>query len=121
MNLPRITTALAILAIAFAATPTALAHTHLHHTSIADKATLAHAPASFSMEFEGKTGLVNLTLTDAAGKTVPLTYTPPRDQAAAFTIPLPKLAAGAYTFTWRTLGPDGHAVPGAVHFTVTGG
>lgn len=104
-----------------AMSPAASAHTHLHGTSIANNARLTTAPASFTVAFEGKTGLAKVGLSDAAGKAVPLKYTRPSAPAASFTIPLPKLTAGAYTLTWRTIGADGHAMPGEVRFTVTGG
>jgi hypothetical protein len=113
--------AAALTAIAVLATsPAAFAHTHVHKTSIADNARLTAPPASFTVEFEGKTGLAKAALTDAAGKAIPLTYTPPKEMAASFTIPLPALSAGKYTLSWRTIGSDGHAVPGAVHFTIAG-
>jgi copper resistance protein C len=115
-------TAAALAAIAVLATaPAAFAHTHVHKTSIADNSRLAASPASFTVEFEGKTGLARAALTDASGKAIPLAYTPPTGMAASFTIPLPALPAGKYTLSWRTIGSDGHAVLGVVHFTVAGG
>lgn len=120
MKLPLIAATLATLAIAFAGAPAALAHTHVHHTSIADQASLAASPPDFTVEFEGKTGLAGVSLTDAAGKAVPLAYKPPADAAASFTIPLPTLAKGRYTLKWRTIGKDGHAMSGTVSFAITG-
>lgn len=113
--------ALAIAAATFmmAATP-ALAHTAVRETNIADNATLASAPANFTIVFSGATGLANVTLTGAAGRSIALNYTPPRQMAASFAIPLPALAPGAYTLSWRTIAHDGHAMPGAVHFTISG-
>ena len=100
--------------------PAALAHTHVHHMSIADNASLTAPPANFKVEFEAKAGLTSVKLTDAAGKAVPLAYKPPADQALAFTIPLPTLTKGAYVLTWTSVGQDGHVMPGTVHFTITG-
>jgi methionine-rich copper-binding protein CopC len=40
--------------------------------------------------------------------------------AANFSVPLPALAAGVYTVSWRTMSQDGHVMPGAVRFTVAG-
>lgn len=115
--------AIALVALigALAGAPTALAHAHVHKTSIADNASLAVSPPSFAVEFEAKTGLASIALTTAGGKAVPLTYAPPRDKAASFMIPLPPLSTGAYTLAWRAIGSDGHVMPGAVHFTITGG
>jgi methionine-rich copper-binding protein CopC len=113
--------AAAIAAIAvLAAPPAALAHTNVHKTSIADNARLTAPPASFTVEFKGKTGLAKAALTDASGKVIPLAYKPPAGMAASFTIPLPALPAGKYTLSWRTISSDGHAMPGAVHFTIAG-
>jgi methionine-rich copper-binding protein CopC len=103
-----------------AVSPAALAHTKVQKTSIADNARLASSPASFTMEFSARTSLVKVTLAGAKGQAIPLAYVPPKDASATFTIPLPALTAGAYTLSWKTLSKDGHAVNGAVHFTVTG-
>ena len=115
----RLSLALATAAALMAATP-ALAHTAVRETNIAENATLARAPANFTVVFSGPTGLANVTLTDAAGSAVPLNYTPPRAMASSFAIPLPALAPGAYTLAWRTIAHDGHAMPGAIHFTISG-
>lgn len=116
----RLLTALAAAAMAFAAAPLALAHTSVRETSIAENATLATSPETFTIVFSGETGLASVTLTNAAGQPIALAYTPSRTMAASFTIPLPALAPGAYTIAWRTMARDGHAMPGAIHFTVAG-
>lgn len=108
----------ALLAVA-AASP-ALAHTAVRETSIAESATLSASPANFTITFSAPTGLANLTLANAAGREIELNYAPPRAMAASFTIPLPALAPGAYTISWRAMSHDGHVMPGAIHFTVTG-
>lgn len=115
----RLALVVAVVAAMTAATP-ALAHTAVRETSIAENATLARGPATFTVVFSGATGLANVTLTDATGRAVALDYAPPRAMASSFTIPLPNLAPGAYTLAWRTIAHDGHAMPGAVHFTITG-
>jgi copper resistance protein C len=33
-------------------------------------------------------------------------------------VPLPRLAPGRYTLSWRVVGEDSHVVPGTLHFTV---
>jgi copper transport protein len=101
------------------ATP-ALAHTAVRETSIADNATLSAPPASFTVSFSAATGLANVTLANAAGREIVLDYTPPRNRAASFTLPLPALAPGADTLAWRKMARGGHVMPGAVHFTVAG-
>jgi hypothetical protein len=110
--------ALTTATLAFA--PTAFAHTHVAAMSIAENATLATAPSDFTVTFSAQTGLANVALANAAGQAIALDYTPPRQMAASYTIPLPRLAPGAYTLSWRTIAHDGHAMPGQVHFTIAG-
>jgi methionine-rich copper-binding protein CopC len=61
----RLALAIAAATIMMAATP-ALAHTSVRETNIAENATLARAPAAFTIVFSGPTGLANVSLTDAA-------------------------------------------------------
>lgn len=96
----------------------AFAHAHAKTMSIADNAQLQKPPSSFSVKFSEKAGLVKVVLTRSTGEVVPLDYQPPKAMAADFQIPLPALGNGAYTLSWRTMGDDGHAMNGAVHFTV---
>ena len=122
MKLRTVSTAiLAATLAAVTASPTAFAHNHVHKTSITENAQLAASPAKFTVDFESKTTLARVVLTDAAGKAVPLAYVPPRKSAASYSIPLPKLPVGVYVLSWRTIARDGHAMPGMVHFTITGG
>lgn len=116
----RLVLALAALSLTLVAAAPAFAHTSVRQTNIAENATLAASPETFTVEFSAATGLANVTLTDAAGRAIGLDYTPPRTMATSFTIPLPRLAPGAYTIAWRTIARDGHAMPGAIHFTVAG-
>lgn len=116
----RLLLALAAISLPLVATAPARAHTAVRETSIADNATLSAAPENFTVTFSAATGLANVTLTNAAGRNVALDYTPPRVMATTFTIPLPTLAPGAYTISWRTMAHDGHVMPGAIHFTVAG-
>ncbi len=117
----RLLIALATALLPLLTTAPAFAHTSVREMSITDNARLAQAPQDFTIVFSGHTGLANVTLTNAAGETFSLAFTAPHEMAASFTIPLPALQAGAYTLSWRTIAHDGHAMPGAVHFVVTGG
>ena len=112
--------ALVAFLLPLVAAPLVLAHTAVRETSITDNATLSAAPENFTVTFSAVTGLANVTLTNATGRSIALDYTAPRAMATTFTIPLPPLAPGAYTISWRTLAHDGHVMPGAIHFTVTG-
>ena len=116
----RLLLALVAISLPIVAISPALAHTAVRETSITDNTTLAAAPANFTVTFSAATGLTNVTLSNAAGRNIALDYTPPRARATTFIIPLPSLAPGAYTISWRTMAHDGHVVPGAIHFTVGG-
>lgn len=116
----RLLLALVAISLPLVAASPAIAHTAVRETSITDNSTLAAAPENFTVTFSAATGLANVTLTNAAGRVIALDYTPPRAMATTFTIPLPTLAPGAYTISWRTMAHDGHVMPGAIHFTVAG-
>lgn len=117
----RLLISLAAAALSLLAAAPAFAHTNVRQMSIAENAQLARAPESFTVVFSAPVGLANVTLTNAAGQAVALAFTPSRDMTASHTIPLPQLPPSAYTLSWRTIAPDGHAMSGAVHFTLTGG
>lgn len=112
--------ALVAFLLPLVAAPLVLAHTAVRETSITDNATLSAAPENFTVTFSAATGLANVNLTNAAGRNIALDYAPPHAMATSFTIPLPTLAPGAYTISWRTMAHDGHVMPGAIHFTVAG-
>lgn len=116
----RLLMALIATSLPLVASSPALAHTAVRETSITNNDALSEAPANFTVTFAAATGLANITLTNAAGREIALDYTPPRAMATTFTIPLPTLAPGAYTISWRTMAQDGHIMPGAIHFTVAG-
>ena len=114
-----LTAGFAALALA-SLTPAAFAHSAMSHASIADHAKLTKAPENFTATFEHPTALASVALRKSDGKAVPLDYKTSTEMAKSFTIPLPSLAAGGYTLSWKTVAKDGHAMKGAVHFTVTG-
>ena len=116
----RLLLALVAASLSIVSAASALAHTAVRETSIADNGTLSAPPATFTVTFSAATGLASVTLTNATGNEIVLDYIPPRTRAAAFTVPLPALMPGAYTISWRTMASDGHVMPGAVRFTVAG-
>jgi methionine-rich copper-binding protein CopC len=94
----------------------AQAHAHLTASVPAD-GTTGTAPEHIVLTFSEAVRITAMTLQregEEARKVVPL----PTAAAAQLTIPLPKLAPGKYTLSWRVLGEDGHMVSGALHFTV---
>lgn len=98
----------------------AFAHGGMMETSIHDKASLAQAPAEFKVTFQHESAITSLMLMDANKKMIAVDFKPSKTMGTEFTIPLPTLAKGAYTLSWKSMARDGHAMPGAVRFTVTG-
>lgn len=97
------------------------AHTSVRQANIAEGARLAENPRTFTMEVGADSGLASVQLTDAAGKAIPLDFTPPRAMAKKFSVPLPALAPGGYRIAWRMVGGDGHVMTGGVSFSVGSG
>ncbi len=98
----------------------AFAHGGMMETSIHDKASLAQAPAEFKVTFQHESAITSLMLMDANKKMIAVDFKPSKTMGTEFTIPLPKLEKGSYTLSWKSMARDGHAMPGAVRFTVTG-
>ena len=108
-----------LAAAALTATP-AFAHGGMVETSIENNASFAHNPADFKIEFEHDSAITSIMLMTAENKMIALDYKPTKTMGKNFTVPLPTLAAGGYTLSWKSIAKDGHAMPGAVKFTVTG-
>lgn len=109
-----------VIAAAALATAPAFAHGGKVETSIENNASFAHNPAEFTIGFEHDSAITSIMLMSAANQHIALDYKPSKTMGKAFTVPLPQLSAGAYTLSWKSIAKDGHAMPGAVHFTVTG-
>ena len=109
-----------LLAAATLSAAPAFAHGGMMETSIHDNASFAQAPAEFKVEFEHESAITNLMLMTADKKMIAVNFKPSKTLGKEFTIPLPKLDKGAYTLSWKSMAKDGHAMPGAVRFTVTG-
>ncbi len=108
------------LAAAMLSAAPAFAHGGMMETSIHDNASFAQAPAEFKVEFEHESAITNLMLMTADKKMIALDFKPSTTMGKDYTIPLPTLAAGSYTLSWKSMAKDGHAMPGGVRFTVTG-
>lgn len=109
-----------LLAVSLLSAVPAFAHGGMVETSIHDTAKFAKAPADFKVTFEHESAITSMMLMTADKKMLPLSFKPSKTLGKEFTIPLPKLAAGKYTLSWKSMAKDGHAMPGAVRFTVTG-
>lgn len=110
----------AVLAAALLGAAPAFAHGGMQETSIHDNASFAQAPADFKVTFEHESAITNLMLMTAGNKMIAVDFKPSKTLGKEFTIPLPKLDKGSYTLSWKSMAKDGHAMPGAVRFTVTG-
>ena len=110
---------LAASALGLASAP-AFAHGGMVETSIENNASFAHNPAEFKVEFEHDSAITSIMLMTSENKMIALDYKPTKTMGKTFTVPLPQLAAGGYTLSWKSVAKDGHAMPGAVKFTVTG-
>ena len=109
-----------LLAVAALGAAPAFAHGGMVETSIENNASFAQAPAEFKVEFEHESAITNVMLMTADNKMIALDFKPSKAMGKDYTIALPTLAAGGYTLSWKSMAKDGHAMPGAVRFTVTG-
>lgn len=110
----------ALLAASLLSASPAFAHGGMMQTSIQDNARVAEAPADFKVTFQHESAITSLMLMDANKKVIAVDFKPSKTMGTEFTIPLPTLAKGSYTLSWKSMAKDGHAMPGAVRFTVTG-
>jgi len=108
-----------LAAAALSAAP-AFAHGGMMETSIHDKASFAQAPADFKVTFEHESAITSIMLMTVDKTMFALDFKPSKTLGKDFTVPLPKLPAGSYILSWKSMAKDGHAMPGAVRFTVTG-
>jgi methionine-rich copper-binding protein CopC len=95
------------------------AHGKLSGSSPAEGSRLAVAPAAITLRFNEAMQLTAVAIEGARG-TKQAIVDLPRTPAAAVQLRSPSLAAGDYTLRWRGIGPDGHVVSGALHFSIQG-
>ncbi len=111
--------ALAAAALAGAASP-ANAHAVLLRTEPSPQATLPRPPSEIRLEFsepvEVAFGAVRLF--DVDGQRVETGSIRLADRDRAVVVPLPQVADGTYTVTWRVASADGHPVSGGFVFYV---
>ena len=113
--------AMAALAAAVLVSPLAQAHATLKSSSPDAGATLDVPPKEITLTFNEKieAAFSTVTVADAGGKPVaPGKATVDAANPAIVRLPLPALAAGAYTVTWAVAGHDGHRRKGEFKFTV---
>jgi copper resistance protein C len=95
----------------------ATAHAHAHLTAaVPSEGSAGQAPEHIVLSFSEAARITAITLQREGEE--PRKLAPPAEVAARIAVPLPKLAPGKYTLSWRVVGDDGHIVPGTLHFTV---
>jgi copper resistance protein C len=109
-----------IASLALGAAAPAMAHTAMTKTSIVENAKLAVAPPEFTATFQHETSIAAVKLVSSSGQQIQLDYKPTPAMSKTFKVALPRLSPGKYTLSWRAVAKDGHAMPGAVHFSITG-
>lgn len=93
------------------------AHAKLEKSQPAADSTLTAAPQALVLEFNEAVQVTALTL--QAGDAKPQDIGPlPKTAASKISLPLPVLAAGSYTVTWRALGDDNHVMSGKILFKI---
>jgi hypothetical protein len=96
----------------------AAAHAHAHLTAaVPADGSAGKAPEQIVLSFSEPARITAMTLQRDGEEPRRLTSVP-AERAARMTVPLPKLAPGRYTLSWRVVGEDSHVVPGTLHFTV---
>ena len=103
--------------VLMSATAAAYAHAHLHKSTPADGSTVTSPPSSVALSFSEAARLTAAWIQkgdEPRQKLGPL----PEKSAADVSIPLPPLAPGRYTVSWRVVADDSHVMPGEIHFIV---
>jgi methionine-rich copper-binding protein CopC len=98
----------------------AMAHAHLQKAVPADGGVVSAAPANVVLTFSERARLTACWLQKGDGpkeKIGSLSV----EAARRISVPMPQLAPGTYTVSWRVIGEDSHVVPGQIHFTVSPG
>ena len=101
------------------------AHAVVIESSPRDGARLSRPPGEIVLRFNARIekSLARLTLATADGRNVPLPPPGTGDTGGddRLLIHLPPLGPGTYLLRYKILSTDGHATPGILRFTVTGG
>lgn len=92
-------------------------HTMTVTTSIADGAVLATSPRTINVQFPHPMALTSARLTTASGERVAIQIPSTRSLVTSVTVPLPRLDADSYTFTWGADAGD-HNMSGTVRFSI---
>jgi methionine-rich copper-binding protein CopC len=102
----------------FAAALPSVAHAGLSGSNPLDGEALAARPEVVELKFtqDVLAGYTTLALTTGNGGSIPLPAA--REAGPVVTQPVPLLASGKYTLTYRIVSPDGHPIAGRIKFSV---
>lgn len=107
-----------LLSALLAALPlSAFAHAHLESALPANGSVVAASPAQVVLKFSEPVALTGLTLEKAGSAAQKLEPLPP-DAARSLSVPLPRLAEGAYVLRYRGVSDDTHEAKGTLRFTI---
>lgn len=113
---------LAVALLTSLATPS-VSHSPVNSSNPADGATLQVAPATLTLMLAepGRFMKVDVTHTTADGSANHIIglEIPSRKMTKMMEFPASDMGAGTYLIEWRVLGGDGHAMKGAVTYTVS--
>ena len=105
------------LLMALLACGSALAHAHLMTSTPAEGSALASAPEAVTLTFSEPARITAAAVQKDPGPKHALRAADAAPAASVY-MPLPALAPGAYSVTWRVIGADGHIVSGQLHFSI---
>lgn len=106
-----------IVAGCLAMTPAVKAHSPLSGVVPADQSVHDTVPATVDLTFAAGMRLTRVALDHDGAPSGDLDI-PPGGFVTEYTLPLIDLGPGTYTFTWRGLSADGHALQGSFGFSV---
>lgn len=96
------------------------AHSEQGDSVPADGAQLNASPQMIEIGFDGPMRIISVTLSSDAGDEYAVEPESGRDATERLRVAPPELPAGDYVIEWRGLAADGHAMSGALSFSVTG-
>lgn len=112
----RTLTCFAIIISSLLLASTVHAHARLKASVPAKNSVLHEAPTSLTLQFNSSARMTSLTIQAKDGAPEKLVVES-KKPATEFTVPLPKLAPGKYTVTWRVIATDNHVTSGQIPFT----
>ena len=114
----RIGAAASVVAFALALGGPATAHSRPETTAPANGEVVAAAPKFIAISFDKPMRVTFIELTNADGDAFALERTDEMAPVTRFEATPPPLPAGRFTFEWRGLSEDGHAMSGRFSFEV---